>query len=667
MRYGTLTIAFGTTIAFVMSLGLAQDQKSSIDRSLFELGPSKRTIKYFSKSGKSSSQTTVPQTTQKSPSTSTGSSTFEGFNRKLLQRSNTTPSRYRRTTSPTTKSQFPATSQQKQIDPFLQQTGHQQVRKVEQKPTFRRIPIGSTNQSTAKLPAIRKSKNVIHAEYNNPTGKAARNQIRQIRATSKPNSTKKTLQTVRTPRVTVTRNYKKPTKPVASGTPHVTAKWVKKTDINVGQECRCDLIVKNESKFSSKDIIVEAFFPSSVRLTSAKPMPRQEEDHLAWSIQTLAAGEERIIEVRMIPSARGTLAIAANVRFTGSATASFSVEEPLLKVDVKGSKRVFVGDPAPQLVTISNPGSGIAHNVKLEALIPKGLEHTRGERLIMDVGALNPGESRTIRLALAAVSGGNQSVVIQVSGDSGLKQITKADITVIAPSLQLAIDGPSLRYKGRTAAYTVVVANDGGAATNNVRVSHKIPTGFTFISASQGGKYDSISRTISWFVGRLAPGKNAKLKLELKANQIGDQVHSVEAVSEHGVKTVVQSSTKIEGAASLVMVIADLHDPVEVGSETAYEIRVRNDGSKSATNVGISCELPAGVELKSAKGPSAHISEGGLVVFKSLGQIPPNETAIYRIIVRGTSEGNHRFRARLASDSIQEPLVIEELTKFYQD
>jgi hypothetical protein len=33
--------------------------------------------------------------------------------------------------------------------------------------------------------------------------------------------------------------------------------------------------------------------------------------------------------------------------------------------------------------------------------------------------------------------------------------------------------------------------------------------------------------------------------------------------------------------------------------------------------------------------------------------------------VRAKAEGYHRFRARLASDSIQEPLLVEELTKFY--
>ncbi|MAG92431.1 MAG: hypothetical protein CMJ48_01585, partial [Planctomycetaceae bacterium] len=67
------------------------------------------------------------------------------------------------------------------------------------------------------------------------------------------------------------------------------------------------------------------------------------------------------------------------------------------------------------------------------------------------------------------------------------------------------------------------------------------------------------------------------------------------------------------------------------------------------------------------EGPSSHIAESGLVVFKAIDKLAPGKTAVYRVQVRGTIEGSHRFRARLTSESILEPLVFEELTKFYAD
>jgi hypothetical protein len=71
------------------------------------------------------------------------------------------------------------------------------------------------------------------------------------------------------------------------------------------------------------------------------------------------------------------------------------------------------------------------------------------------------------------------------------------------------------------------------------------------------------------------------------------------------------------------------------------------------------------VELLGAKGPTDHRTENGLIVFKGLGQLDPGKAAIYRVHVRGRVEGNQRVRARLASDSIKEPLIFEENTKFY--
>ncbi len=450
-------------------------------------------------------------------------------------------------------------------------------------------------------------------------------------------------------------------------TSKVTHKWIKKTEINVGQECQFELELKNESQQSAKDVQVEAFFPVTVRLTNAVPRPSSSRDHLEWKFDELKAGETKTIQISLIPSQRGAISASANVRFSNTLSESFVVAEPLLQVAVKGPTNVMIGEPASQSVTISNPGTGTLHNVVLEAEIPKGLEHVTAEVLQMQVGSLNPGETRTIRLALAAVLGGEQVVSVRAKAEGGLSQATQARVNVIAPKVQVAIDGPGLRYKGRSAKYVITTVNDGAAATNNVRILHKIPKGFEFVKADHGGQYNPEDATISWFLGRMEPGQSANVNLNLKTKTIGNYVHHVRAISEHNVKSDAQIQTRIEGTAQLVLDISDLDDPVEIGSETGYKVVVKNDGSKSASNVSISCELPAGVQLVSATGPTQHIAENGVVVFKSLGDLAPGDSVSYQVIVQGTVEGNHRFRARLASDSIRDPLLFEELTRFYRD
>ncbi len=452
-----------------------------------------------------------------------------------------------------------------------------------------------------------------------------------------------------------------------AGTPTVSVEWTNHGEINVGQECACDLLVKNTSRVPARQVVVEAFFPASVRLTQAEPQPRHTADHLEWSFAELPAGEDRVIRIRMIPSQRGELATTANVRFTGTAASIFKVAEPLLKVTVDAPQEVVVGDPHVQTITVTNPGTGAAQNVRLRVTTPDGLEHTRGDRSLIDIGTLSPQESRTVRLSFTAIGGGKQTVTVEAAADSGLKQAAESTVNVIAPSLQLAIDGPSLRYVGRDARYTLTITNDGQAATNNVRVSHRLTKGFKFIKADKGGTLDAKQDSVNWFVGHLEPEQSVQLKLQLQVSELGDFEQHVQATSEHGVIAKANMRTKVEGSAELVMEIQDLDDPVEIGHETVYEIRVSNHGSKAAEKVGLTFELPSGLRLINVQSATEHMSKSGLILFDDLPQLAPGKTALYRIHVRGETEGNQRVRARLTSESIDQELISEELTKFYAD
>ena len=184
-------------------------------------------------------------------------------------------------------------------------------------------------------------------------------------------------------------------------------------------------------------------------------------------------------------------------------------------------------------------------------------------------------------LSLAAIRGGEQIVQIEAKADASLRQVATASVNVVAPSVKVAIDGPRLRYLGRGATYTLTVRNDGTVSTNNVRVMHKVPVGFKFVSAQNGGKFDPATNNISWFVGRVGPGQSSKLSVRLLANQLGKHVHHVQVASEHGALATAQMKTAIEGTASLILKIVELDDPVEVGRETAYEVRITNKGSKA--------------------------------------------------------------------------------------
>jgi uncharacterized repeat protein (TIGR01451 family) len=447
--------------------------------------------------------------------------------------------------------------------------------------------------------------------------------------------------------------------------PALSLEWVKASEISVGQEFTCELLVKNTGGTTARDVEVAAHFPAHVRLVKAEPQPAHAQGLLGWVFGEMAAGASQTIRITMIPTQAGEIAPHADVRFTGAVAAKFAVSEPMLAVALEGPQQVLIGEAASQTIVVTNPGSGIATHVQVEAVIPAGLEHARGSRLLMDLGALHPGETRSVRLPLAAVAGGPQIIQVQARADSDLVQNAAAEVAVIAPELAATIEGPGLRYLGRRATYTLQVTNVGSVATDNVRLMHKVPEGFDFVNAAEGAQFDEATRLLNWFVGHLDQGQTATAEVTFACSELGDFTHYVRATSEHGTISDTQVATKVEGTSSLALDIRDFEDPVEVGTETEYEIRVKNEGSAAAENVNVSCELPGGLTVVSVKAPVSFAADRDLIVFQPLAQLKPGESVSIRMQVKATGAGNLRLRARLSSESIEEPLVVEELTKFY--
>ena len=163
------------------------------------------------------------------------------------------------------------------------------------------------------------------------------------------------------------------------------------------------------------------------------------------------------------------------------------------------------------------------------------------------------------------------------------------------------VTGPKLRYLERHATYVLKVTNPGSAPASNVSIVHQLPPGFKFDKASNGGRHDFTSRTVSWFIGDLAPGESRDVSMDVIAVNIGDYHHKTVATAARGLKTECEVTTRVEGLSALLMELVDTDDPIEVGAETSYEIRVTNTGSKTETNLELVCTVPDKMEFRGAK------------------------------------------------------------------
>ncbi|MDG2128632.1 MAG: hypothetical protein P8K08_11610 [Fuerstiella sp.] len=443
-------------------------------------------------------------------------------------------------------------------------------------------------------------------------------------------------------------------------TPSVSVEWVHHSDFNIGQECRCELVLENTGRSLVRSVVAEAVLPAGLEVVSSLPAPATEGGTAKWTVGELQPGEKRLIELVIIPRKQGDIQLKAFVRLTGASSSTFSVKEPRVAVRIEGPGSVEVGQQANYTVHVANPGSGTAKNVVIQAAIPEGMDHREGKLLTIEIGTLSPGEFRLARLSLTGATGGEHSLAVRALADGGLGDQTMETVSVAEPRLNIGLRGPAERMTGQACEYEVVVVNEGQMQSNNVRAKYKVPEGCEFVSANRGGKFRKSDRTIDWFVGSLEPNQVSHFRITLRPAAAGTSTHQVGVISEHGKMTMAQHITKVKGNAQLHLTVVASNSKVYPGDETVFEVRIENTGASPAVNVGLSCELAAGLESLQVSGPSEYIADNGVMVFRSMPALDPGKTAVFAVRTRCVRPGSHKMRVRVASESVSEPLIGEE-------
>lgn len=451
--------------------------------------------------------------------------------------------------------------------------------------------------------------------------------------------------------------------------PAVSIEWVGAATARLHQPMTSQILVRNTGPAAVHNVVVRHRLNPGVTCKRTEPAAATERDDLVWTLGTLAPGQQRRLELQVVCNQRGALNCQATVTFASSAGQQVQVREPLLVLKMRAPDKVNVGDNVNLLFAVANPGDGVTELVKVKALLPEGLESSRGRVVELDIGNLAPKESRTLQIACVAKASGSHKSVIMANADGNLSASDHAMTEIVEAKLDLVVQGPKLRYLDRHAVYQLKVTNPGTAPAQNVTLHEIVPAGFKYHAATSGGRWEESTKTVSWQLGDLPPGQSREVSVELVASAAGEHRLQAQVVSARGVKTEAAAVTRIEGSSSLVIELVDLDDPVEVGGETAYEIRVTNAGTKMETNLELRCTLPDQVEFRGAKSIAGihHRLEGRDVVFDSLPRLAPKADIIYRITVRGTAAADVRLRTRIRADSIPEGVLREESTRFYND
>jgi uncharacterized repeat protein (TIGR01451 family) len=299
--------------------------------------------------------------------------------------------------------------------------------------------------------------------------------------------------------------------------------------------------------------------------------------------------------------------------------------------------------------------------------VPPNVKHAAGPSLEFEIGTLHAGETRELDLVLNAEKAGKVTNVLTAKAQGNLQVQQQVEFEVIAPALTVALQGPERRYLERPATYEVSVQNPGTATAHDVQIVTKLPKGMRFVKANNMGEYDANTHAVYWSLAELPKGEKGTVELTAMPVETGPQTLQVESRAQQGLTDKTQREIVIEGLAAIKFEVRSLQDPVEVGGEAGYEIRVVNQGTKAASNVQVTAELPPGFKLTSAEGETQHKVDQNRLVFEPLQQLAPKADTVYRIRAQAMQPGDQRLVVEVKTDDLSNPIRREENTRVFGD
>jgi len=440
------------------------------------------------------------------------------------------------------------------------------------------------------------------------------------------------------------------------------------SEIQIGKEAQFTLKVRNVGRAVAEDVIVRDQVPQGTRLIDTSPPASPGTDgSIVWQLGAIKPDEEKTVSMKLMPIAEGEIGSVATVAFQARASVRTLATRPELVLQHSAPATVLIGEQVTFRIKLSNPGTGAATGIVIQEDIPEGLSHSAGRELEFEVGTLQPGESRELDLVMKAAKAGVVQNVLSAFGDASLSAEHRLKLEVVAPQLQVSIAGPKKRYLERRATYTVSVANPGTAAAKDVELAAYLPKGMKFIETNNAGQYDSQRHAVYWSLEELPPNQMGEVALTALPVEAGQQKLRVEGRANMGLVHENEQSVLVEGLAALFFEVGDVEDPIEVGGETTYEVRIVNQGSKAATNVQLAVLIPPEMKPLGGEGSTRGVVQGQRIVFEPLGRLAPKADTTYRFRAQGLRPGDQRVRVQLLTDDLQLPVTKEESTHVYSD
>jgi uncharacterized repeat protein (TIGR01451 family) len=237
------------------------------------------------------------------------------------------------------------------------------------------------------------------------------------------------------------------------------------------------------------------------------------------------------------------------------------------------------------------------------------------------------------------------------------------DLGPALPALALDCNAPNHVVIGQKFEVCLVLINNGIGSEPMASLSLPIPAETSLVDASVPGS--NSQGKVVWKLADLQPGASQKICATFAALKPASVLFDTALKAQIAPEAQTHCVTRIEGIPAILLETADLDDPIEVGKEVVYEIKVTNQGSSSGTNLKLTCTLPDSEQFLSATGPTEASADNLNVTMATLPELAPKAVAVWRVTVKALRPDDARFKAFISSDQFQPPIQKDEATHLY--
>lgn len=232
----------------------------------------------------------------------------------------------------------------------------------------------------------------------------------------------------------------------------------------------------------------------------------------------------------------------------------------------------------------------------------------------------------------------------------------------LRPVLVMQCSVPVEVILGRPARYCLVVTNSGNEAESATTVTLAIPANTAIVNAAGATQTPG---QLKWELGALPPGRSTNLCATFQSPQLGALPFAARAQGRVSPAVESRCESRVVGLPSVLFEVVDVADPVEVGKEQTYEIKVVNQGTAPLTNVKVVCTLEESQEFVSGAGATVVSAEGRVIILAPLPELAVKQQAAWRVVVKALVAGDVRFTSELHADQFTRPIKETESTQQY--